>query len=149
MIVAFLLVALQLPPATAPEQPGSNELVQLYDARLAEAQRQLSAAGPAESIAGELARREQLYQARLAAMSVVAGLSTEGFVPQALIERSQAADAADVVYLRSVLPANGWLRKSRDGAATVSNAWLLLQHVGDPKLMEESRSSDRPIGGFW
>jgi hypothetical protein len=145
MISILLAIVLNLQPAAPIELAGSDELVRRYEAQVAGARRRLTAAGPPESIAGELARREHLYQARLAAVDEVASQSAQRFVPQAVMDSYQAADAADVAYLRSVLPADGWFRKSRDGASTPGAAWILLQHVGDPKLMEEVARRIEPL----
>ena len=145
MIVAMIAAAL-MQSAASPERLSDVELTRRYEARVAEAAKRLSRAGPSESVAGELARREAMYQARSAALEEeVLAHSAQRFMPQAVVDSVKAADAADVSYLRSVIPADGWFRKSRDGASTASNAWILLQHTGDAELMAEIARRIEPL----
>ena len=40
-------------------------------------------------------------------------------------------DLINTNYLKSVLPADGWFRASRDGRKTARDAWLIVQHSPD------------------
>ena len=47
-----------------------------------------------------------------------------------------ALDAANTAYVKSVLPADGWFRASRDGRQTARDAWLIVQHSSDQTFQQ-------------
>lgn len=54
-------------------------------------------------------------------------------------------DEANTAYLRSVLPADGWFRASRDGEATAHDAWLILQHSPDRAFQDAVLARMAPL----
>ena len=59
--------------------------------------------------------------------------------------RIDAVDTANTAWLKSVLPADGWFRRSRDGDETAHGAWLIVQHSPDPAFMREVAERMRPL----
>ena len=58
-------------------------------------------------------------------------------VREVLHARLEALDMAHAARLRTLIPADGWFRNSRDGVLVTHGAWLLLQHSRDTELMEK------------
>ena len=48
-----------------------------------------------------------------------------------------AVDLINTDYLKSVLPADGWFRASRDGRKTARDAWLIVQHSPDQEFQRQ------------
>ena len=82
----------------------------------------------------ELNRRGLIDQAaRLGLSRVTAGLGPaerEG-ATAALSARVAAIDRDNLAYVKSVLPADGWFRRSRDGEIAATRAWLIVHHAED------------------
>ena len=54
-------------------------------------------------------------------------------------------DEDNLRYLKSVLPADGWFRKSRDGEVVASAAWLIVQHAHDRAFQKEVLARMAPL----
>lgn len=54
-------------------------------------------------------------------------------------------DAANTAWLKTVIPADGWFRISRDGDEATRNAWLIVQHSPDRAWQAEIAKRMEPL----
>jgi hypothetical protein len=98
--------------------------------------RQKAMSAPA-SLAENLARRIALEQAMRNDnwSEGLSGAEVEAALPMVL-PKWKAIDADNTAWLKTVLPADGWFRNSRDGANVGGNAFLIVQHSPDPDFQK-------------
>lgn len=126
---------------TPPVSEKAAAVAQAAQAALKAQQQLLEALPPTGSVADELSRRTSLDQFGRQIIGVVSnsGLS-DADRTQALDliwKDLQAIDIANSDYVKSVLPADGWFRNSRDGARVSSDAWLIVQHSPDRAFQKQ------------
>ena len=151
MIALLLALALQSQPAPAVEQrPLSAQAQAAVDAvrKALDAERaRQAAAGPPETVKGELARRVRLEQAGRRAMSAVFALPEDE--RRAASARAWAMvkplDDDNTAWLKRHLPADGWFRISRDGVQATQAAFLIVQHSGDQAWMKQVLARMEPL----
>lgn len=104
---------------------------------------------PAETAADGLSRRSALRRLGGDARLWISGsnLSTED---RAKLDRMVWAEMAklgaeNTAYLKSILPADGWFRKSRDGADVASSALSILQGSNDEAFRQEAMKAMEPL----
>lgn len=122
-----------------PLAPAAQAALDRFRGALAAVRRRHAVAGPAESVAGELARRVELEQAGRAQAQDALAAPGPDMDRASLLAWAEltALDLDNTAYLKRVLPKNGWFRKSRDGEQTAANAWLILQHSPDRAFMKQ------------
>lgn len=82
----------------------------------------------------ELFRRGQIGQAaRNALIEITGALSPadRSAAWNAIMTEVQAIDRANLAYVKSALPADGWFHRSRDGEIAADRAWLVVHHSLD------------------
>lgn len=87
----------------------------------------------AERVEADQCLRRLLNDGTLSAMST----ASRDAAMQRLFNDMEAQDAANTAFLKSVLPADGWFRASRDGRKTARDAWLLIQHSPDQDFQRQ------------
>lgn len=90
------------------------------------------------NLAESLVARVEVDQALRKALPnlTASGLSASDrlAVNAAIWKRIAPVDAQNTAYLKSVLPADGWFRNTRDGEQVTFNAWLIVQHSPDQEF---------------
>lgn len=106
---------------------------------ISQARERMKAAGPPESLEGELARRVEIDQAARMALGAIHVLPPKERTAagKLVTELMAEIDRDNTKWLKQVLPAEGWFRISRYGKQTESNAWLIVQHSPDRALMKQ------------
>ncbi len=82
----------------------------------------------------ELYRRSLLDQAvRVGLAQATARLNSDDrrAASTAIEPRLIAIDRDNLAYVKSVVPADGWFRRSRDGEIAATHAWLIVHHSDD------------------
>ena len=116
-----------------------DHALQAWRAALEDERQRQSRLGPAITVGENLRRRVALEQlARKTLMSTaVAGGSERAFQFRMLAAAEvRAIDQTNLDYVKSVLPADGWFRKSRDGDQVGRDAWLIVQHAPDDRAFQ-------------
>lgn len=118
--------------------PAARAIVDRFDADTAAARAVFSDRPITADVSENLSARVALEQALRAAVPTAFGsagrTADHAAAVSAIWDRIIAVDAANTEYLKSVLPADGWFTKSRDGEAVASDAWLIVQHSPDDDL---------------
>jgi hypothetical protein len=104
---------------------------------------------PAQTAADGLSRRSAVRRLGGDARLWISGsnLSTED---RAALNRLIGGEMAklsieDTAYLKSILPADGWFRKSRDGAEVSESAMAILQSSKDDAFRQETLKAMEPL----
>lgn len=104
---------------------------------------------PAETAADGLLRRAALRGLGGDARIWISGsnLSTEDRVKlnRQIWDEMAKLNADDTAYLKSILPADGWFRKSRDGAEASDSALDILQGSKDEAFRQEALKAMEPL----
>lgn len=148
MLPFLLSLALLAQPEPASAlSPAAQAAVEAVGAAITAERTRQAAAGPPESLRGELARRVALEQAGRRVLHQLAGLSPgERSAVQAQAGPAiSAIDRDNVVWLKRNLPADGWFRISRDGVVATQNAFLIVQHSGDQAWMKQVLARMEPL----
>lgn len=131
LLVAACLTAAALPLVAL--SPAAQRAVADWRRAVAAAQarpaRQLS-----NAVETEIHRRSAVDRAaRLALEAAIKDLSPADrhTASEAIWVDLRRIDQANLDYVKSVLPADGWFRTSRDGAITTAHAWLIIHHSDD------------------
>jgi hypothetical protein len=146
-----LLLALALlsaaPDPAAPLSPPAQAALDAFRAKLDAVRERQHRAGPAESVAGEIARMVELDQTGRMNDSVPDTLSDADSeaAMKAIWADMDAVDAANSERLKTLIPRDGWFRASRDGAQTTTNAWLIVQHSPDNAFMSRVLARMGPL----
>ena len=141
------------PPAVADAQtpiaPEAQGALDAYRAKLASARARHAAEGPSKTVAEELRRRVELEQLPRRSMadlwSIAGGQADRDRVEKLMGADMAAIDAYNLSYLKRVLPADSWFRKSRDGEQAVKDAWLILHHAADDDFLERTFVAMEPL----
>ena len=145
LTMASVLIAAAAPPLS----PAGQKLFQDWKTSVdAERARQARLA-PATTLAEAFARRRDLDQVGRRNLGPIFAAP----LPQAekhrlmklVNDQITPIDEDNLRYLKSVLPADGWFRKSRDGAAVASTAWLIVQHTHDRAFQKEVLARMEPL----
>lgn len=136
IVLAFALLA--APQATSALSEPAQAALNAFRGKLDGVRERHRRAGPAESVAGEIARMVELDQTARKNHDVPDSLDdADADAAQAAIWRDiDGLDAANTERLKALLPRDGWFRNSRDGAQTTANAWLIVQHSPDDAFMD-------------
>lgn len=130
----------------SPLAPDAQAALDAFLSELNAVRRRHAAAGPSESVAGELARRIELDQKGRYAMLAMDGDGPQMDRARTLAEAELSAiDADNTAYLKRVLPSDGWFRNSRDGQRAARNAWLIVQHSPDRVFMKNVLRRMEPL----
>ena len=125
------------PVLSAPAQAT----VAAYEARVAPLLARFAAIRPDLALAHNIAERVAVEQGLREALpdfgELGLGEADRNAATVAIWSRLHAVDAANTAFLKSVLPADGWFRRSRDGDEVAHGAWLLVQHSPDRAFMAE------------
>jgi hypothetical protein len=132
----------QPPPAEGRAKLAAEAAV----ARVQALQERQKSLPPPANFAEELQRRRDVEQA-IRDFSWWEGLTIEEqraamqIVGRAMTE----IDADNTAWLKAHLPADGWFRISRDGAAVTNNAFLIVQHSPDAAWRKEIVARMEPL----
>jgi hypothetical protein len=129
-------------------QPVAEAAASKADARVDEWRavfargREIEAKSPHRPLSEELARRVALEQAGRRALSQVAAArelspAERSSAQRAIWQDLSQIDRDNLRWLKTVLPADGWFRNSRDGPKVTAQAWLILQHADDRAFQKE------------
>ncbi|RAK50932.1 DUF6624 domain-containing protein [Phenylobacterium deserti] len=140
----------QAVPSMLPEPQSAAGKALLADWRAAFAKaREAHASAPHGTVVEELARRVELEQAGRRAFMI----TTKADLPRD--ERSRvnagiwselnAVDEDNLRWLKTVLPADGWFRNSREGKAATKQAWLIVQHASDRAFQKQVLAAMEPL----
>lgn len=152
LVPAFALMLCAFAPQTPP--PASTlsfEAQIVLDAWRAkfQAAKDTATAMPGSTLAAELERRIHVEQAgRMAIGDIQAAklpIDQERLVMAKMGKELSAGDAANTEWLKSVIPADGWFRNSRDGRQVVGGAWLIVQHSPDRQLQKDVLAKMAPL----
>jgi hypothetical protein len=115
--------------------PDAAQALKTWHAAMDQVRARQAAAPPARNVAEELARRIELEQTGRRELGPLFALAVSAEDRQALREEVnrelRPIDDDNLRYLKSVLPADGWFRNSRDGKQATEDAWLIVQHASD------------------
>lgn len=122
-----------------PLSPAAQRRVDAWLARAAPWQARLAAIPADAPLAANLAERVAVDQG----MRLLLSPSTTLDLPEAdriaannrIFGALVQVDLANIAWLKTVIPQDGWFRISRDGRDATHNAWLLVQHSPDQALM--------------
>lgn len=121
--------------------PAAAAIVARFDAETAGPRDQFSRLSSDSGVAASLAARVESEQALRKALPDLseAALSDDDrrAANTAIWRRIALVDAENTAYLKSILPADGWFRNSRDGEQVARNAWLIVQHSPDHAFQRE------------
>lgn len=121
--------------------PAAAAVVARFDAETAGPRHKFSRLSSDGGVAASLATRVEIDQALRKALPDLSssGLSDDDrkAVNIAIWRRIAQIDAENTTYLKSVLPADGWFRNSRDGEQVARDAWLIVQHSPDQAFQRE------------
>ena len=135
----------------APAAPSTTALATVaeFDAKTAALLAKFAVLPNRGSVADNLAARVAIEQGLRIAMPDLgaSGLSAEDrrAVNDAVWQRITPVDAQNSIYVKSVLPADGWFRKSRDGEQVARDAWLIVQHSPDQAFQRQVVASMAPL----
>lgn len=130
--------------AEGPLSPEAQRQLELLRGRIAEARARHAGEGPAPSLAVELKRRVELDQIPRK-FEVDYRLPDKTRVEDHRSAIGIAIDEDNTAWLKSVLPADGWFRKSRDGEEVVRNAWLILIYSQDHAWVDQVLERMEPL----
>ena len=151
-LATALLAALAAPVRAEPRDPPLSEAAQkAFDAW--QAQYSEAKAGAREAMQptplARLHARVSVEQAgRRALMSVnAAGLSEADTkaATAAIWAVLTPADADNTAFLKTILPADGWFRISREGYSATIDGWVVVQHSPDRAFMREVLARMEPL----
>ncbi|MDO9487343.1 MAG: hypothetical protein Q7J32_03140, partial [Sphingomonadaceae bacterium] len=74
---------------------------------------------------------DQAARVGLAQVTGALGPMDRSAVQAAIRPRLLAIDRDNLAYVKSVLPKDGWFRRSRDGEIAATRAWLIVHHSDD------------------
>lgn len=162
-LLAALLITQSAPPAEtqpsasrtaaeaahAPLSPEALRQLDVLRGRVQALRKKQAAEGAAGSLAEQLRRRVELDQF---VRKVDGALGTEfpRLPDEIAVRRALGADAIAIdrdntSWLKSVLPSEGWFRKSRHGEAVLRDAWILLIHSPDDAFLERTLARMEPL----
>lgn len=158
----ILTVALLATPAVRAQEPAGTDVaadkafspaaqavVAEWRAEVAPLEARFAAIRPDLPVAANLAERVAVEQGMREALPPFSRLplpeAERGAASAAIWSRLNAVDAANTAYVKSVIPADGWFRDSRDGKDTTRAAWLIVQHSPDQAFMREVLARMEPL----
>ncbi len=164
-MIAVVLAALMIgqpapaPAATPPGvvsgavqsslSPEAQRRLDVLRGRLQAVRERHESEGTAPSLTVELQRRVEVDQlARKEGSALAAELPrvADGRALQRALDAEMlAVDRDNTAWLKSVLPAEGWFRKSRHGEAVLRDAWILLIHSPDDVFLERTLARMEPL----
>lgn len=151
LLAALLLLAAAQPAPARPAPPLAAEAPALspaaraalagWTAEFAKVRAEQAALPPPASVVEELARRVALEQAGRRAMTPVMVSDLPSPEKRAILAEAwrelTPVDEDNTRWLKTVLPADGWFRHSREGKEAARNAWLIVQHSSDRDFQKE------------
>ena len=149
LTLALLAVAPQHPSEAAPLGRAAEAAVAAWRVKAAACRTRTVVAPAGTGVAANLAERVEVDQC-LRRLLDDDGLNALPVAEQGAAMRRVwgdigAVDAANTAYLKSVLPADGWFRASRDGAKTARDAWLIVQHSPDQEFQRQVAARMAPL----
>ncbi len=145
-MIALLLVvsvASAANPAPAPLTPQAKALIQPVHQAYEQVETEQARLPPPKTTSDKLERlyaRDQAAREALIKVDVSALPEDQrGAAWAAMWSEINAHDLADQAELKSLIPADGWFKKSVYGDEAVTAAFLIVQHaVNDPTLMRQT-----------
>lgn len=138
MLGPLLLALLAAQAPGEPLSPRARAAVDDASRAISGARQRMSAAGPSESLQGELARRVEIDQAGRTAAAIYFLPEDEKASAWRLVSAELLrVDTENTAWLKSVLPSDGWFRISRYGKQAESDAFIIVQHSPDRALMRQ------------
>jgi hypothetical protein len=141
--IALALLVTAAPAAASPVDQAVTRWLNRVEA--AKAGRMPAIASPLER---ELYRRTRIDQAGRVALDEVvqplAGAARDA-ARQLIRQRLAAIDLDNLAYVKSVLPADGWFRHSRDGEQVAGHAWLIVHHAEDWAFRRQVLAAMAPL----
>ena len=137
------------PVSAVPISPAAKAAVDAWNAKTAPLKARFAAIRPDMPVAEALAERVALEQGMRDALPSWARLGLSDADRNAAMigvwSQMMAIDAANTAWLKSVLPADGWFRKSRDGDLATNQAFLIVQHSPDQAFMRRVLATMEPL----
>lgn len=130
--------------AKGPLAPEAQSQLNLLRQQIAAARARLAAEGPASSLAAQLRRRVELDQLPRR-FDIDYRLPDRERLEDHRAAETIAIDDENTAWLKSVLPADGWFRRSRDGHDIVKNAWIILIHSQDDAWVDQVLERMEPL----
>ena len=146
VLVAAVGLAASAAAQTPAVSPKAKAAVEGFLARIAKFEADQAALPPPASLQENLARRIRLDQAvrtdpwneGLSRAEVDASMAP-------VIAKWREIDGDNTEWLKTVLPADGWFKISRDGEEVASNAFLIVQHSPDPDFQRTVLQRIEPL----
>ncbi len=133
----------------APLTPAATAAVSAWSAKAAPLKARLRAIPSSASVSQNLAERVAVEQGlrRLLMPSPTSHLAEADrrAADSRIWGQLAEVDSANTAYLKSVLPADGWFRWSRDGRETARDAWLIVQHSSDQEFQRQVLARMEPL----
>ena len=149
VVATILMILAQASPAPLPLTPLAAKAWDAWRGKAAACKAPLGRLPKAATVARSLAVRvaaEQCLRGLLDDPVVAALPDADGrAVGSRMWGEISPVDAANTAWLKTVIPADGWFRASRDGAETASNAWLIVQHSPDEAFQREVLRRMEPL----
>lgn len=149
-IVALALCAFA-PQAPTPDVKLSAEAQATLEAWRAkfQAAKDKAAGMPGATLGEELERRLYVDQAgRMAIGDIMAAklpIEQQRLAIGEIGKELTATDGLNTAWLKSVIPADGWFRNSRDGKKVAEGAWLIVQHSPDRQFQKDVLAKMAPL----
>ena len=152
LATAFLALLTAAPVRAEPPDPPLSDAAraafEVWQAQYAQA-KAAAAEAPQPTPLAKLHARVSIEQAaRRALMDVSkAGLSDadKKAATAAIWAVLTPADADNTAFLKTILPADGWFRISREGYAAVIDGWVVVQHSPDHAFMHDVLARMEPL----
>lgn len=137
------------PTSKAARSAIAQTVIAAFEAEIAPFLARFDAIRPDTPVAANILERVAVEQALREAAPDFGKLKLTPTDRQAVLvgvwSRIWAVDTANTAYLKSVLPADGWFRNSRDGDDATHGAWLLVQHSPDQAFMRTVVERMKPL----